>query len=200
MPSDRLARQIAFLVEADKLKGVLRRTSLMDGSRRENSAEHSWHLLLLAIVLREHAAAGVDLPRVLEMLAVHDLVEIDAGDTFAYDAAHQATQAQRETAAADRVFGLLPADQARHLRSVWEEFEAKESAEARLAVAIDRLQPLLQNAGAGGGTWREHDLSRADVLARMAPIESALPRLWPFVMDVVNRFSASGVLRTSREA
>jgi putative hydrolase of HD superfamily len=200
MPSDRLSRQIAFLVEADRLKGVLRRTSLMDGSRRENSAEHSWHLLLLAIVLREHAAADVDLPRVLEMLTVHDLVEIDAGDTFAYDAAHQATQVQRETAAADRVFGLLPADQARHFRSLWEEFEAQETPEARVAVAVDRLQPLLQNAGAGGGTWREHHLSRAEVLARMAPIESALPQLWSVVMEVVDRYSTSGVLRTSREA
>lgn len=195
MPSDRLSRQIAFLVEADKLKSVLRRTSLMDASRRENSAEHSWHLLLLAVVLREHVAADVDLPRVLEMLAVHDLVEIDAGDTFAYDAIHQATQTERETAAASRIFGLLPIDQAQHFHALWEEFEAHETAEACMAVAVDRLQPLLQNAGAGGGTWREHDLSRDAVLKRMAPIESALPAVWPMVVEVVERFCASGVLR-----
>ncbi len=194
--TERLSRQIAFLVEADKLKSILRRTSLMDSSRRENSAEHSWHLLLLAVVLREHVAEEVDLLRVLEMIAVHDLVEIDAGDTFAYDAVQQATQAQRERTAADRIFGLLPADQSRHFLALWEEFEAQETAEARLAIAVDRLQPLLQNAGSGGGTWREHDLTRDAVLNRMTPIESALPAVWPLVIEVVDRFCASGVLRS----
>jgi putative hydrolase of HD superfamily len=195
MTPDRLSRQIAFLVEADKLKRVLRKTSLMDLSRRENSAEHSWHLLLLALVLREHVAPDVDLPHVLEILAVHDLVEIDAGDTFAYDPIHQATQALREKAAADRIFNLLPADQARHFRTLWEEFEEQLTPEARVAAAIDRLQPLLQNAGAGGGTWREYGLDRTAVLHRMAPIESALPALWPTVVEVVDRFCALGAIR-----
>lgn len=195
MPDDRLSRQLAFLVEADKLKSVLRRTPLVAASRFENSAEHSWHLLLAAMVMHEHAADEVDLWRVFEMLVVHDLVEIDAGDTFAYDADGLATKTAREDAAADRLFGLLPGDQSRHFRARWEEFEAQETPEARFAAAIDRLQPLLQNAGCGGGTWRTHALTRAAVLDRMAPIESELPGLWPAVLEVVDAFSAAGVLR-----
>jgi putative hydrolase of HD superfamily len=124
-------------------------------------------------------------------------VEIDAGDTFAYDAVNQATQVEREMTAAERIFGLLPIDQARHVRSLWEEFEAQQTPEARLAVAVDRLQPLLQNAGAGGGTWREHGLGREAVLSRMAPIESTLPALWSMVVEIVDRYCASGVLNTS---
>jgi 5'-deoxynucleotidase YfbR-like HD superfamily hydrolase len=150
--SDRLTQQIEFLIEADKLKQVLRRTPLADRSRRENSAEHSWHLILAAIVLREYSAAQIDLLRVLEMLAVHDLVEIDAGDTFAYDTQDLVTKAERERSAADRVFALLPTDQASRLRSLWEEFEAQETPEACFANAMDRLQPLLQNACAQGGS------------------------------------------------
>ena len=186
--SDRLNRQLAFLVEADKLKGILRRTSLMDGSRRENSAEHSWHLVLAAVVLREQAPAGLDQVRVLEMVAVHDLVEIDAGDTFAYDAVELVTKAARERAAADRVFGLLPADQAGRLRALWEEFEAEETVEARFANALDRLQPFLQNVNAGGGTWRHAGVTKAKVLERMSPIRRELPALWPMVNDVIERF------------
>jgi putative hydrolase of HD superfamily len=196
MPDGRLPQQIAFLMEVDKLKTVLRRTSLMDASRHENAAEHSWHLVLAALVIREHAPGDVDLLRVLEMLAVHDIVEIDAGDTFAYDADGLATKAQRENAAAERIFGLLPADQGAHLRTRWEEFEAQETAESRFANALDRLQPLLQNAGSGGGTWRSHHLTREAVLERMAPIQSTLPSLWPTVLEVIDAFCAAGVLRT----
>jgi len=197
MSDDRLAQQIAFLVEADKLKQVIRRTPLADGSRKENSAEHSWHLVLTAIVLREHSADDVDLLRVLEMLAVHDLVEIDAGDTFAYDTQDLVTKAEREQAAADRVFALLPPDEAARLRTLWEEFEAHESADARFANAVDRLQPLLQNASAKGGSWRDYDIDRGQVLQRMAPIERAVPAAWPLVLKIVDEFCASGLLRTS---
>jgi putative hydrolase of HD superfamily len=197
--SDRLTQQIAFLIEADKLKQVLRRTPLADRSRRENSAEHSWHLVMAAIVLREYSVAEVDLLRVLEMLAVHDLVEIDAGDTFAYDARDLVTKAEREQAAADRVFALLPPDQASRLRSLWEEFEAQETPEARFANAMDRLQPLLQNACAQGGSWRDHDVERAQVLRRMAPIQSAVPAAWPLVMKIVDDFCALGMLRTTTD-
>src|SRR5204863_9611129 len=146
MPDDRLARQLAFLVEADKLKSILRRTPLVDASRLENSAEHSWHLALTAVLMREHVPFAFDLPRVLEMLTVHDLVEIDAGDTFAYDAAGQLTKAERELDAAERIFGLLPSDQAARLRALWEEFEAQQTPESQFATAMDRLQPLLQIA------------------------------------------------------
>jgi putative hydrolase of HD superfamily len=194
---DRLTQQIAFLIEADKLKQVIRRTPLADSSRRENSAEHSWHLVMAAIVLREYSAADIDLLRVLEMLAVHDLVEIDAGDTFAYDAQDLVTKAERELAAAERVFALLPPDQASRLRALWEEFEAQETPEARFANAMDRLQPLLQNACAQGGSWRDHDVERAQVLRRMAPIRSAVPAAWPLVMKIVDDFCASGMLRTT---
>jgi len=198
--SDRLAQQIAFLIEADKLKAILRRTPLTDGSRPENSAEHSWHLILTALVMREHATAEVDLLRVLEMLTVHDLVEIDAGDTFAYDAGHLGTQADRERAAADRIFALLPPDQGALLRARWEEFEADETPEARLANALDRLQPLLQNACAGGGSWHGNDITRQQVLRRMDPIRTTMPGVWPRVLEIVEEFCRSGILRTEGPA
>jgi putative hydrolase of HD superfamily len=188
MPGDRLARQVAFLIEADKLKTIIRRTPLVDSSRLENSAEHSWHLLLAAMVVREYTCVELNLLRALEMMTVHDLVEIDAGDTFAYDAAGQATKSERERAAADRVFGLLPADQRSYFRDLWEEFEAQETPESRFANAVDRFQPLLQNAGSGGGSWRTHHLTREQVLQRMGPVESALPGLWPLVVEIIDLF------------
>jgi len=195
MADDRLARQIGFLVEADKLKAVLRRTALIDGSRQENSAEHSWHLALAAIVMAEYAPAPVNLVRVLEMVAVHDLVEIDAGDTFAYDAQHAATKADREHAAAERIFAMLPPDQAVRLRAVWEEFEEQATAESNFANAMDRLQPLLQNAFSGGGSWCNQNLTRAQVLTRMAPIAAAMPAVWPMIVETIESFCASGVLK-----
>jgi putative hydrolase of HD superfamily len=196
MPGDRLARQVAFLIEADKLKTIIRRTPLVDSSRLENSAEHSWHLLLAAMVVREYTCVELNLLRALEMMTVHDLVEIDAGDTFAYDAAGQATKSERERAAADRVFGLLPADQRSYFRDLWEEFEAQETPESRFANAVDRFQPLLQNAGSGGGSWRTQHLTRDQVLQRMGPIESTLPSLWPLVVEIIDSFCASGLIRT----
>ncbi len=185
MSDDRLARQIAFLVEADRLKTILRRTPLVDRSRLENSAEHSWHLVLTAMVLGEYTTSGYDLLRVLQMVAVHDLVEIDAGDTFAYDEKGQTTRAARELAAADRIFGLLPLDQGARLRALWEEFEAQATPESRFAHAVDRFQPLLQNAFAGGGSWQEEGVTRDRVLRRMAPVESATPALWPTVLRII---------------
>jgi putative hydrolase of HD superfamily len=196
MPADRLASQIAFLVEADRLKSVERRTPLVDGSRLENSAEHSWHLALAALILREYVSEPVDIVRVLELVTVHDLVEIDAGDAFAYDSAAQSLRAVREQAAADRLFGLLPAEQRAYVRRLWEEFEAQETPESRFANALDRIQPLFQNASSGGGSWRTHDLTRADVLRRMAPIETTMPALWPTVVEIVEAFCAAGVLRS----
>jgi len=185
---ERLAQQVAFLTEADKLKTILRRTPITDGSRPENSAEHSWHLVLAAMTLAEYAPPDVGLRRVLELVTVHDLVEIDAGDTFAYDAAAYETKAARELAAAERIFGLLPADQASWFRACWDEFETNQTIEAKYANALDRLQALLQNMKSGGGSWREHGITRTDVLRRMAPVERELPELWQFVLDVVNRF------------
>lgn len=182
---NRIQEQLAFLVEVDRLKGVLRQTLLCDGTRRENSAEHSWHLALMATVLAEHARPAVNASRVIRMLLVHDLVEIDAGDTFAYDAGANADREAREQRAADRIFGLLPAEQGRELRDLWEEFERADSADARAAVALDRLQPLLNNHHTDGGSWRTHGVRRAQVLKRMDPIRVALPTLWPTVESIV---------------
>ncbi len=194
MHRDRLQRQMAFLAEADRLKTIIRRTPLGDNSRLENSAEHSWHLALAALALREHAPEGVDVGRVLELVIVHDLVEIDAGDTFAYDVAAHHDKADRERAAAARIFGLLPLDQGNRLRELWEEFEAAQTPEAGYANALDRLQALLQNMQAGGGSWTVHHVTRSQVLKRMAPIEATLPAVWPFVIDVIDRFCASGAI------
>ena len=181
MHDDRLPEQLRFIVEVDRLKSVLRRTWLIDGSRRENSAEHSWHLALMAMLLAEYAPAGVDTARVVRIVLVHDLVEIDAGDTFAYDVAGNADRAERESAAADRLFSLLPADQAAAFRALWDEFEEGETPEARFALALDRLQPLLQNVAANGGAWRSHGVTREQVTERMRPIRAVSAELWAFV-------------------
>ena len=176
MTEQRLTRQLQFVRELDRLKGVLRRTSLIDRSRRENSAEHSWHLAMMALALGEYAPAGTDVARAIELLLVHDVVEIDADDTFAFDVAGNLDKLERETAAAERIFGLLPDDVAREFRARWDEFEANETKEAQFANALDRFQALVLNDAAGdGGTWRAHGVSREAVLRRMAPIETGAP-------------------------
>ncbi|HEX2717213.1 MAG TPA: HD domain-containing protein [Gemmatimonadaceae bacterium] len=194
-PSQRLERQLAFLAEIDRLKSVLRRTTLCDGSRAENSAEHSWHLAVAALTLAEHAGPEVNVAHVVRMVLVHDLVEIDAGDTFAYDAKANEDKEAREQRAADRIFGMLPRGQGAELRALWEEFELGETPSARFAIALDRLQPLLSNHHAKGGSWKAHGVSRAQVLRRMAPIEQAAPLLWPTVLDIVEQNCALGHIR-----
>jgi putative hydrolases of HD superfamily len=196
----RLESQLAFLVEIDKLKNVIRRSLLTDGSRRENSAEHSWHLAVFAIVLQEYAPAQLDITRVLKMLLIHDVVEVDAGDTFAYDIGSLATQHEREQRAADRLFGLLPADQERELRALWEEFEQQSTAESRFANALDRLQPLLQNFHSGGQSWREHSVTAEQVFERMRPIERGAPELWPLVLEIIHNASQRGLLKPNATA
>ena len=191
-PTARLRKQLALIVEADRLKLVLRRTVLADGSRHENSAEHSWHLALAAMSLGEHAAPDVDVARAMRMVVVHDLVEIDAGDTFAYDVAANIGRVDRELIAAERLFGLLPIEQGTAMRQLWEEFEEGRSATARFALALDRLLPLLLNDAADGGSWRAHGVSRSQVFRRMAPIEDAIPALWPLVIEIVDRNCALG--------
>lgn len=191
-----LVRQVAFLAEADKLKTIARRTPLTDNSRQENSAEHSWHLAVAAIVLHEYAPPGTNLARVLELVTVHDLVEIDAGDTFAYDAEAGLDKDERERRAADRLFGLLPAEQGARIRALWEEFEAGQTPEARFANALDRFQALLQNLHAGGGSWTAHQVTRPAVYRRMEPIRHTLPEIWPLVIEVIENACAQGMLRT----
>jgi putative hydrolases of HD superfamily len=162
----RLAEQIAFLVEIDKLKQVIRQNHIADGSRQENTAEHSWHLAMCATVLAEHANEPVDVARVVQMLLIHDLVEIDAGDTFVYASAQElAAQDGKELIAAARIFGLLPDDQCVVIRTLWEEFEAAESADAKFAKAVDRVQPMLLNLASGGGSWVRHGITADRPLA-----------------------------------
>jgi len=176
--SDRLEQQVRFLLELDALKHVERRSWLLGEARRENSAEHSWHVAVLALLLAEHADEPVDAGRVIQMLLVHDIVEIDAGDTFRYDDAGAEDKAEREARAADRLFGLLPADQRGRLRALWEEFEAGETPEARFGAALDRLMPLLQGHATRGRTWREHGITSDRVVERNRPIEASSKRLW----------------------
>ncbi len=198
--SDRLARQLRFVRELDKLKGVQRRTSLIDRSRRENTAEHSWHLATMALALGEYAPPGTDLAHAIELLLVHDVVEIDADDTFAFDVAGNASKAAREETAADRLFGLLPEDVGRELRALWDEFEAGVTKEARFANALDRFQALVQNDAAGdGGTWYAHGVTRNAVLRRMAPIEHGAPGLWPAALEAIARATANGHVRSEED-
>jgi putative hydrolase of HD superfamily len=193
---NRLDQQLSFVLEIDKLKTILRQNLLTDSSRRENSAEHSWHLAIMAFLLAEYATEPIDIPRVMKMLLVHDLIEIDAGDTFAYDAAGNAAKAERERRGAERIFGLLPKGQERELRALWEEFEAIETAESKYANALDRLQPLLHNARTEGGTWRIHSVARHQVYRRMEPIRSTLPEVWPVVTRIIEDACARGWIVT----
>jgi putative hydrolase of HD superfamily len=197
---DRLERQIAFLLEIDGLKEIVRRTYLLSGSRRENSAEHSWHLAMAALLLAEHAAEPVNGARVAAMALVHDIVEIDAGDTFVYDTEAAADKAQRERAAAERLFGLLPADQGLLLRELWDEFEARSTPEARFAQALDRLLPVLHNIHTSGRAWRENGITADRVLARNAHIAEGSPVLWDFVRRLVGRAVSRGDVAPGHDA
>jgi putative hydrolase of HD superfamily len=190
----RLMEQLAFILEVEKLKTVLRKTSLLDRSRVENDAEHTWQLALMAMVLSEHSREPVDLLRVLKMLLIHDIVEIDAGDTFAYDSVGLASQVERELKAADRIFALLPDDQAKEFRALWDEFELKASNEARFANAMDRLQPLLHNFFTEGGTWRTNAVTSSDVDRRMAPIGIASATLGDLSSQLIALAIEQGIL------
>jgi putative hydrolase of HD superfamily len=191
---DRLARQVAFLVECDRLKEIFRQTLNSQSRRQENDAEHSWALCLFVITLAGHANEPVDVLRVLRMLLLHDIVEIDAGDTFAYDAARMADQHEREACAAERIFGLLPADQAAEFRALWDEFEAKQTAEAKFASAIDRFQPMLLNCLTEGAAWNRHGVTRDMVLARNAHVADGSRVIWEYASAMIERAVAAGHL------
>ena len=163
---ERLKKQLDFILEVDKVKNIMRQTYLADGKRKENDAEHSWHLALMAVLLKEYAPEEVDLSKVIPMVLIHDLVEIDAGDTYAYDAAGAATQHDREQVAAQRIYGLLPEDQGKWLRDLWEEFEAYETPEAKYAHMLDNSQPLFLNDATDGTSWVEHNVKKSQIYKR----------------------------------
>jgi putative hydrolase of HD superfamily len=193
--TDRLAAQFAFLNEADKLKQVLRATTLVDASRRENSGEHSWHLTLYAMVLADQAGPDVRIDRVIRMLILHDLVEIDVGDVPIHSAnglAHaSADTAKAESRAADRIFGLLPPDLGAELRALWEEFEAAATPDAVFAKALDRVQPVMHNIESGGGTWTSYNVTSDQLESRVGmKIAKGAPALWDWVQEKARSFFA----------
>jgi putative hydrolase of HD superfamily len=191
----RLRRQIEFVIEIDKLKGVLRQTIVTGSSKRENSAEHSWHAALMTVILSEYATSPqIDVSRVVKMLLIHDLVEIDAGDTYCYDDDARENQRERELKAAKRIFSLLPEDQRRQLRLLWEEFEARQTSDSRLANALDRLQPLINNYYTKGRAWQLHGVRRSQVVARNRILEERAPELWKFVLRLVDDAVTRGFL------
>jgi putative hydrolase of HD superfamily len=195
MENARLAQQIRFIVEVDRLKDVFRQTFVIGSRRHENDAEHSWHLSLMVLVLAEHAnTPDVDVLRVLKMLLIHDIVEIDAGDTFAYDIARMADQHEREALAADRLFGLLPHDQTTEFRALWDEFEARATPEARFAAAMDRFQPMLLNCLTEGTAWRLHGVTSDRVLARNAHIIDGATEVWTYAARMIEQAVATGHL------
>lgn len=194
--ASRLAQQIEFIVEVDKLKEIFRQTINTQSRRPENDAEHSWALCLCVIVLAEHAnTPNLDVLRVLKMVIIHDLVEIDAGDTFAYDTARMAHQHEREAIAADRIFGLLPPDQARDFRALWDEFEAKTTPEAKFAAAVDRFQPMLLNCRTQGAAWQRHGVTQDRVLARNQHIKEGCTELWTYAQAMVQSAVDAGHLK-----
>lgn len=195
VPHFRLRQQFQFILEVEKLKQIIRRTPLLDGSRRENDAEHTWELTLMAMVLHEHANENVDLLRALKMLIIHDIVEIDAGDTFIYDDVGAVDQEEREIQAADRIFGILPKDQSLEFRALWDEFEARTTPEAQFARAMDRLQPLLHNFFTSGGTWHTPGVTASDVLDRKLPISHASDVLWEAVQRIITEGVERGYLK-----
>jgi putative hydrolase of HD superfamily len=193
--NDRFNRQVEFLLEIDRLKHTFRQTILLDRSRHENSVEHSWHIAVSAMLFAEHAEGdGVDLCRVIRMLLLHDVVEIDAGDTYCYDEQGKLDQHARELRAADRLFGILAEPQAAEFRALWDEFEAAETAEARYAHAMDRFQAFLHNYATEGQMWRAHGIRRAQVEERMRPVERGAPLLWDCVRSVIDAAVRRGYL------
>jgi putative hydrolase of HD superfamily len=189
---DRLERQIGFLIEIDKLKTIFRRNLLADGSRAENDAEHSWYFAMAALVLSENAAGEIDLGKVLKMALIHDVVEIDAGDTFIYDEEARQDQAEREARAAERLFGLLPEDQAAGMLALWREFEECATPEARYARSIDRVAALILNLASHGKAWRQHAVSKAQILAVNERIALGAPALWEHVHALIEAAARRG--------
>jgi len=192
---ERFKSQIEFILEIDKLKNVLRRTTLLDRSRQENSAEHSWHIALILLVLFEYADEdNLNFLQVIKLLLAHDLVEIDAGDTYCYDEVGGQDQKIRETKAAERIFNILPPDQAHAFRALWDEYEDKDTPESKFANALDRLQPFLHNYYTRGHTWQKHGIQKSQVIARMQPVDDGSHLLWDYVSGLIDDAVEKGFL------
>ncbi|MBR9788628.1 MAG: HD domain-containing protein [Vibrionaceae bacterium] len=194
---DRLEKQLKLLIELDQLKNVLRRTRIKSaGGRLENSGEHSWHVALMAVLMEEHANAPVDICRVMKMLLIHDVVEIDAGDTFVYDTAASKEQAEKEIKAAERLFGMLPRDQGKELLALWHEFEAAQTDDAKYAKALDRLIPMLLNYHNDGQSWQEHGVTREQALTINKRIELGSVTLWDKAKEIIENATDKGWLKS----
>ena len=192
---ERLKKQKDFLLEADKLKFITRQTYLSDGKRKENDGEHSWHLALMAVLLSEYSNEKIDLVKVITMVLIHDMVEIDAGDTYAYDAVGNQSKREREVKAADRIFNILPQDQAEKFRQLWEEFEAYETPEAKFAHVCDNVQPLMLNDATDGLAWREHDVKKSQVLQRNRRTGEGSQVLMEYINRILDKNVESGNLK-----
>ena len=190
----RIEHQMQFTTDAEKVKNISRQTYLADGKRKENDAEHSWHLALSAVLLKEHMKEDVDLTKVMIMVLIHDLVEIDAGDTYAYDEAGAATKREREVKAADRIFGILPEDQGRYFRALWDEFEEYETADAKFAHLLDNFQPLLLNDASDGKSWAEHGVHRSQVCRRNERIPETSETVWEKMLEIMDKHVEKGNL------
>lgn len=189
---DRLKKQIQFIVEIDKVKNIFRQTYLADGNRKENDAEHSWHIALMAVLLQEYANEEVDVLKVMTMVLIHDLVEIDAGDTYAYDYEGAKTKREREVKAAGRIFGLLPEDQGSYMRSLWDEFEEYETADAKYAHVLDNFQPLLLNDASGGRSWQEHVVHRHQIYKRNEKVPEGALAVWETMKEIIDAHVEKG--------
>ncbi len=199
MDQERFEKQLRFILEIDREKNILRQTHLSGGGRQENDAEHAWHMAVMAYLLREYANEPIDLAKTLMMILIHDVVEIDAGDTYAYDEAAAATQREREEAAAERLFGLLPEDQGRELRGLFEEFEAYETAEARFAHTMDNFQPLMLNDSNGGGDWRARGVRRSQVEKRNEKTGTGSGIIWDYMQKIIEKNVQKGNLLEEKE-
>jgi Predicted hydrolases of HD superfamily len=192
---ERLLNQIAFIKEIDKIKFIFRKTKLISSNRNENDAEHSWHLAMMAMVLAEHANEPIDLLKVIKMVLIHDIVEIDTGDIFMYDTTRSHTNTEEELKAARRIFGMLPDPQATELLAIWQEFETAETTEARFAKALDKLEPLLQNASNNGGTWEEFDVRYDKVYPNQHQISKSSDLLWQYAEQLIEECVEQGILK-----
>ena len=191
----RLIEQVKFIVEVDKAKEIMRRTYLTKSERFENDAEHSWHLALMAPLLREHIKEDINIEKVINMVIIHDLVEIDAGDTFCYDKEGNLTKREREIKAADRIFNILPKDQSKIIYDLWNEFEEMKTIESRYAACLDRIQPILNNISTKGRAWKENGTTKSMVLKRMNVVKETSKELWELVLEIVNEGVKIGALK-----